>query len=99
MDRMEKRKKDVKLMLEKAATPLAKLELIDVIQRLGMSYLFEVEIKKILENIYNEKHIESWMKDNLHATALSFRLFRQYGFQVSQGIFCFSCAIIFITTF
>ncbi|KAI3986543.1 hypothetical protein MKX01_014081 [Papaver californicum] len=87
MDKMEKRKKDVRLMLEKAETPLAKLELIDTIQRLGMSYLFEEEIKRILGNIYNERHIDSWKKDNLHATALSFRLLRQYGFQVFQDVF------------
>ncbi|KAI3854164.1 hypothetical protein MKW98_024587 [Papaver atlanticum] len=87
MDRMEKRKKDVRLMLEKAETPLAKLELIDTIQRLGMSYLFEEEIKRILGNIYNERHIDSWKTENLHATALSFRLFRQYGFQVFQDVF------------
>ncbi|KAI3959552.1 hypothetical protein MKX01_025068 [Papaver californicum] len=84
MDKMEKRKKDVRLMLEKAETPLAKLELIDVIQRLGMGYLFEEEIKG---NIYDERHIDTWKKDNLHATALSFRLLRQYGFQVFQDVF------------
>ncbi|OVA11642.1 Terpene synthase [Macleaya cordata] len=86
MDQMEKRKKDVRLMLEKALTPLAQLELIDRIQRLGIGYLFEEEIKECLQNLYN-KTDDAWMKDNLYATALSFRLFRQYGFQVSQDVF------------
>ncbi|KAI3927143.1 hypothetical protein MKX01_029911 [Papaver californicum] len=84
--------KDVKLMLddEKAVNdPLAKLELIGVIQSLGMSNIFEENINKILDNIYHENYLnrKEWMKDNLYATSLCFRLLRQHGFQVSQDVF------------
>ncbi|KAI3877164.1 hypothetical protein MKX03_022798 [Papaver bracteatum] len=73
-------------MLEKAATPLAQLEMINVIQRLGMKYLFEEEIKEMLVNIYNDKPNGGKIY-NLHASALRFMLLRQYGFKVSQDVF------------
>ncbi|KAI3944651.1 hypothetical protein MKW98_021109 [Papaver atlanticum] len=78
-------KKQVKGLLKNAVKPLAKLELIDVIQRLGMSYLVEEEILKILESMYHDDAQK--MKDNLYATCLRFRLLRQYGFHESQDIF------------
>lgn len=65
---------------------LAKLELIDEIQRLGLRYRFEKAITRALDNVlasskgYNERTMKS-----LHATALSFRLLRQRGSDVSQG--------------
>ncbi|MGF2531596.1 hypothetical protein ACQUWX_28305, partial [Ralstonia pseudosolanacearum] len=72
-------------MLEKAAGSLAQLELIDVLERLGISYLFEEEIKSSLNNIYSNK--DKFWKDNLYATALTFRMLRQHGFQVQQDVF------------
>ncbi|RZC93385.1 hypothetical protein C5167_021676 [Papaver somniferum] len=49
---MEKEKQVnlVRVTLKEAEKPLAKLELIDVIQSLGTSYIFEEDIHKILEN-------------------------------------------------
>ncbi|KAG7987944.1 hypothetical protein I3843_03G159800 [Carya illinoinensis] len=67
---------------------LAKLELIDEIQRLGLRYRFEKAITRALDNVlasskgYNERTMKS-----LHATALSFRLLRQRGSDVSQDLF------------
>nr|QWD59173.1 terpene synthase 4 [Aconitum carmichaelii] len=63
---------------------LAFLELIDDIQRLGLGYNFEKEIRRVLSFL-----LESNLKieNTLHATALSFRLYRQHGFQVSQDVF------------
>ncbi|MGD7201674.1 hypothetical protein, partial [Ralstonia pseudosolanacearum] len=83
-NRMEKLKGDARLMLEKAAGSLAQLELIDVLERLGISYLFEEEIKSSLNNIYSNK--DKFLKDNLYATALTFRMLRQHGFQVQQDV-------------
>ncbi|PIA50749.1 hypothetical protein AQUCO_01200173v1 [Aquilegia coerulea] len=58
------------------------LELVDDIQRLGMGYLFEGEIRSALGSIKDVK-----MEETLHETALRFRLFRQHGFIISQDIF------------
>ncbi|RZC85098.1 hypothetical protein C5167_047882 [Papaver somniferum] len=82
---VKKIEKQVKGLLKNAVKPLAKLELIDTIQRLGMSYLIEEDILKILENMYHDDAQK--MKDNLYATSLKFRLLRQYGFYQSQDIF------------
>lgn len=69
--------------------PLKKLELIDVLQRLGLSYHFEDEIKSILESIYNTSHGApcggDMRKESLYATSLGFRLLRQNGYNVPQG--------------
>ncbi|KAI3933567.1 hypothetical protein MKX01_032672 [Papaver californicum] len=81
---VEKIEKQVKGMLKEAVKPLAKLELIDVIQSLGMSNLFEEDVHKILENMYHDDAQK--MKHNLYATSLRFRLLRQYGFHESQDI-------------
>ena len=84
--RVEKIKEEVKLMLMKVTDPLSQLEQIDILQRLGLSYHFEAEIKSILEGIYNRSScIEAWKKNNLHATALEFRLLRQHGVWLPQG--------------
>ncbi|MCL7025262.1 hypothetical protein MKW94_023839 [Papaver nudicaule] len=82
---MKEKEKQVKGMLKKVSKPLEKLELIDVIQSLGISYLFEEEICKILENMYHDD--DQKMNDNLYATSLRFRLLRQYGFHETQDIF------------
>ena len=70
--------------------PLAQLELIDILQRLGLSYHFEDEIRRILEGVYmNTNHGTVIM---VHATRrrtctplLEFRLVRQHGYSVPQG--------------
>ncbi|EXB75239.1 (3S,6E)-nerolidol synthase 1 [Morus notabilis] len=67
------------------------LKVIDAIQRLGIDYLFQEEIEKILRNQFmlfdhytgNTHNIE----DHLHDAALRFRLLRQQGYFVSAGIF------------
>ncbi|KAI3935510.1 hypothetical protein MKX01_020795 [Papaver californicum] len=82
---VKKMEKQVKGMLMKEVESMSKLELIDAIQRLGMSYLLEEDIHKILENMYHDDEQE--MEDNLYATSLRFRLLRQHGFHESQDIF------------
>ncbi|XP_034705111.1 (-)-alpha-terpineol synthase [Vitis riparia] len=86
--RLDKLKRDVKPMLGKVKKPLDQLELIDVLQRLGIYYHFKDEIKRILNSIYNQynRH-EEWQKDDLYSTALEFRLLRQHGYDVPQDVF------------
>ncbi|KAG8368601.1 hypothetical protein BUALT_Bualt15G0062400 [Buddleja alternifolia] len=69
-----------------------KLELIDNLQRLGISYHFEEQIKQILNCIHVKKYCgkndyAQGKRDYLYSTALEFRLLRQHGFSVSQEIF------------
>ncbi|KAK9993981.1 hypothetical protein SO802_023684 [Lithocarpus litseifolius] len=81
-------KEHVRMALEKVVDPLEKLELIDVLQRLGLSYHFEGEMKRILEGLYNnDQSGDTWKKENLYAVALKFRLLRQHGYNISQGVF------------
>ncbi|KAI3961565.1 hypothetical protein MKW92_032759 [Papaver armeniacum] len=77
--------KQVQGMLNKAIKFMEKLELIDAIQSLGMSNLFEEDIYRILENMYHDDSQK--MKDNLYVSSLTFKLLRQYGFHESQDIF------------
>ena len=74
------------MMLHKVVDPLEQLELIDILQRLGLSHHFEGEMKRILEDLYNnDQSGDTWRKENLYATALKFRLLRQHGYNISQG--------------
>lgn len=60
-----------------------KLNLIDDIQRLGVSYHFGNEIEEILQKI----HESSYDLDDLCTAALCFRLLRQQGYNVSCDLF------------
>lgn len=86
-ERATELEEEVRHMINRVDTePLSLLELIDNVQRLGLTYKFEEDIVKALDDKIallneNEKH-----KSGLHATALRFRLLRQHGFHVSQGI-------------
>ncbi|XP_043692888.1 alpha-terpineol synthase, chloroplastic-like [Telopea speciosissima] len=74
---------------DRAMGHLCQLELIDDIQRLGLGYLFEEEIKKALDTIacMNDMDHTRTDQESLHATALQFRLLRQHGYEISQGLF------------
>ena len=78
------------MMLHKVVDPLGQLELIDILQRLGISYHFEGEIKRILEGLNNNidhgSDADTLKTKNLYATALKFRLLRQHGYIVPPGI-------------
>ncbi|PWA82976.1 sesquiterpene cyclase (chloroplast) [Artemisia annua] len=63
------------------------IQLIDAVQRLGVSYHFEQEIDEALQHVY-ATHGDQWIgKDNLKSTSQWFRILRQQGFNVSSGIF------------
>ncbi|KAJ7949839.1 Myrcene synthase, chloroplastic [Quillaja saponaria] len=81
---------EVRMILRKVANPLHQLELIDILQRLGLSYRFKDEIKRILDNVHNNCNgsKDTMNKDNnLYSTALEFRLLRQHGYHVSAEVF------------
>ncbi|KAI4347913.1 hypothetical protein L6164_008687 [Bauhinia variegata] len=90
-NRHDELKREVKMMFDEVLNPLDQIELIDVLQRLGLAYHFEDQIQETLESLYNNiskgaKNI--WNRDNLYATALAFRLLRQHRYHVSSD--CFS---------
>lgn len=63
------------------------LELIDDVQRLGLGYRFENEIKRALHRILSWQgydHVNP--EKDLHVAALRFRLLRQHRFDISQGL-------------
>ncbi|MFQ6641316.1 hypothetical protein Gotur_015499 [Gossypium turneri] len=90
-ERASKLQEEVRMMLANMADSLEKLELIDTLQRLGLSHHFEAEINKTLKNTSTDRiGTAAWKKDNLYATALEFRLLRQHGYKVDQDVFtCF----------
>lgn len=83
MRRRNELKMEVKIMLsDRNMKQLEQLEIIDNLQRLGLSYHFEDEIYSILNNLSDKGS----KRDHLYAKALEFRLLRQHGFNiVSQG--------------
>ena len=77
-------KGDVRRSFVEVVEPLAKLEFINSIGKLGLASFFEGEITEVLDTIMSEKN-NPCIKSNLYATALCFRLLRQHGYEVSQG--------------
>ncbi|KAK8464190.1 hypothetical protein PHAVU_011G142600 [Phaseolus vulgaris] len=68
-----------------------KLNFIDSVQRLGVSYHFEHEIDTLLCQIYDISTKDNNIiahSDHLYQTALLFRLLRQHGYRISSSVFC-----------
>ena len=77
--RVNKLKEEVRMMLDKMVDPVNKLELINLLQKLGLSYHFEEDIKKLLKSIYdNISNNDTWDKEASYVVALKFRLLRQH---------------------
>ena len=69
------------------------LEQIDDIERLGLDYRFQNDIRRALNFIASikENNTEHEEKEgSLHEASLRFRLLRKHGYNVSQGTFKFS---------
>nr|QNV48477.1 linalool synthase [Ficus carica] len=82
-------KEKVRMMMLNSTSHLAQLQQIDMLQRLGLSYQFEDEIKHILKSVsccLDSDGSDVW-KDNLYATVLKFRLLRQHRFYIPQEVF------------
>ena len=85
--------KRVKMMLNKeplVGDSLKGLEVVDELQRLGISYHFQMEINQMLEIInerFNngEEGLEWNNNKSLYATSLHFRILRQHGYHIPQG--------------
>ncbi|CAN4126533.1 unnamed protein product [Withania somnifera] len=82
-------KEQTRSMLLATGRELAEtLNLIDVIERLGIAYHFDKEIDDMLGQIYNENYdFEGDDYNDLCTCALQFRLLRQHGYNVSLKIF------------
>ncbi|VVB04071.1 unnamed protein product [Arabis nemorensis] len=81
-------KNKVKKMLDvEKESCLEQLELIDDLQKLGVSYHFELKINNILMDFHQKIVWECNNEDDIQITALEFRLLRQHGFNVSEDIF------------
>lgn len=70
--------------------PSQKLDLIQDIQRLGVSHHFENETEELLQQIHNSSHDSTEPGDQetdneLYTAALQFRLLRQQGYNISCG--------------
>ncbi|CAA3028868.1 vetispiradiene synthase 2-like [Olea europaea subsp. europaea] len=63
------------------------MNLIDTLERLGVSHHFEDEIEELLERYFNLKTNYEDEAYDLYTVALHFRLFRQHGYRISCGIF------------
>ncbi|XP_060671882.1 terpene synthase 1-like [Ziziphus jujuba] len=77
-------------LMDSHKKPLQKLELIDAVQRLGVSYHFEREINEILENMHHNYSNTGFLNsehDDLCTIALWFRLLRQHGYYTSCDVF------------
>ncbi|MED6119406.1 hypothetical protein PIB30_011471 [Stylosanthes scabra] len=81
-----------KTILSKVENDVDKLDLIDVMQRLGVAYHFKSEIRNILDTIHNMNYSKN--NKTLHATALKFRILRHNGYHISAG---FSSSILLMT--
>ncbi|RVW72522.1 Isoprene synthase, chloroplastic [Vitis vinifera] len=86
-DRARKLEDEVKWMIhEKSAEPLTLLEFIDDIQRLGLGYRFENDIKRSLDKILLLEGSNAGKGESLHHTALRFRILKQHGYKVTQDV-------------
>lgn len=81
---MRKLIEEVKCLLSDTADTHEMLELIDRLEKLGLAYHFEPEIKNALHNLASSENFNA--EKNLHTTALWFLILRKHGYHVSQGI-------------
>nr|AMB57286.1 plastid terpene synthase [Osmanthus fragrans] len=84
----EQKLKDVRELLksQKLENQIESLILVDAIQRLGVDYHFQEEIKAILRRHYIEA-TTSFDGYTLHDLSLFFRLLREHGFSIPADIF------------
>ncbi|KAF7847692.1 hypothetical protein BT93_L2719 [Corymbia citriodora subsp. variegata] len=90
-EQIEELKREVrKMVTDVVDKPSQMLTLIDQIQRLGIFYHFECEIDEQLEQIhksYSQLVHGVFKGDDLHMIALTFRLLRHQGYNISSEVF------------
>lgn len=79
--RLEELKQAAKELLATVKEHCDQLDLINTMQRLGVAYHFEKDIKDILAKL-----VDANIASDLYTVALQFRLLRQNGFLISTGI-------------
>ena len=82
-NQLEDLKEEAKRVIKDARDTSSRLEFIDSMQRLGVAYHLEEEIKEAIDLV----HLDDTTTDDLSTTALRFRLLRQHGYPVSSGLF------------
>ncbi|WJZ99522.1 hypothetical protein VitviT2T_017960 [Vitis vinifera] len=82
-NRLEDLKEEAKRLIKDARDTSSRLELIDSIQRLGVAYHLEEEIKEAIDLV----HLDDTTTYDLFTTALRFRLLRQHGYSISSDVF------------
>ncbi|KAG2540774.1 hypothetical protein PVAP13_9NG595900 [Panicum virgatum] len=83
IERVNKLKGEVCGLFEACKNVVEKLDLVDVLQRLGIDHHFQEQIATTLSSI----HRDEFNSSNLHEVALRFRLLRQHGFWVPADEF------------
>ncbi|KAI3925619.1 hypothetical protein MKW98_001473 [Papaver atlanticum] len=86
VNRAEKLKDNIRGMFDGASGIPYPLKLINTLQRLGLDYHFHNEIKSALDKISIKGKDGHVSQNDLTTKALKFRLFRQHGYEISQGI-------------
>ncbi|KAK3404569.1 hypothetical protein EUGRSUZ_K00878 [Eucalyptus grandis] len=71
---------------DEKAEPMTIFALVDDIQRLGLGRHFEEGISRALRRCLSKNAVNKSRQKSLHGTALSFRILRQHGFEVSQDV-------------
>lgn len=79
-------KEEVKgMLLDATINPNEKINLINLLDRLSLSYHFENEIEDQLEQIFNARANSDGCDYDLYTISLQFRIFRQHGYKMSCG--------------
>ena len=82
---VSKLREEVKYLLSNTLGIWEKLGLIDNMEKLGLAYLFESEIKRVLDELVSDHNHSFTGEKKLYNTALLFKLLRKHGYTVSQG--------------
>ncbi|CAN0890928.1 (-)-germacrene D synthase [Linum grandiflorum] len=100
-EEIEVLKYEVKSMLVESAEEInnsaaERLNLIDAVHRLGIGYLFEPEIERLIRRELDEHETYTDNDQDIRTVALRFRILRQHGFNVPSGNYVpLICPVIF----